>query len=36
MVIDAASKISASRHSAEDDAQLYDKFIDKAGALSNE
>ena len=36
MVIDAASKIAGSKHSAEDDAQLYDKFIDKAGAISNE
>ena len=36
MVIDAAAKIAASKHSTEEDAQLYDKFIDKAGALSNE
>ena len=36
MVIDAATKIAASKHSAEEDSQLYDKFIDKAGAFSNE
>ena len=32
MVIDAASKIAASKHSAEEDMQLYDKFISEAGA----
>ncbi|WP_024866611.1 F0F1 ATP synthase subunit B family protein [Butyrivibrio sp. FCS014] len=32
MVIDAASKIAATKHSAEDDSQLYDKFISEAGA----
>ncbi len=36
MVIDAASKIAASDHTKEGDLELYDKFIDKAGALSNE
>ncbi|WP_026652217.1 ATP synthase F0 subunit B [Butyrivibrio proteoclasticus] len=32
MVIDAASKIAAGRHSADDDKELYDKFISEAGA----
>ena len=36
MVIDAASKIAAADHTKEADLELYDKFIDKAGALSNE
>ena len=32
MVIDAASKIAATKHSAADDKELYDKFISEAGA----
>ncbi len=32
MVIDAASKIAATKHSAADDKELYDKFINEAGA----
>lgn len=32
MVIDAASKIAATKHSTEDDRELYDKFIIEAGA----
>ncbi len=32
MVIDAASKIAATKHSTEDDRELYDKFITEAGA----
>ena len=32
MVIDAASKIAATKHSAADDSELYDKFISEAGA----
>lgn len=32
MVIDAASKIAASKHSTEEDKELYDKFISEAGA----
>ena len=32
MVIDAASRIAATKHSAEDDSELYDKFISEAGA----
>ncbi len=36
MVIDAASKIAASKHSSQEDQELYDKFIDKAGAVNNE
>ena len=32
MVIDAASKIAATKHSSEDDSELYDKFISEAGA----
>ena len=32
MVIDAASKIAATKHSTEDDSELYDKFISEAGA----
>lgn len=35
MVIGAASKIAAGRHSAEDDKELYDKFITEAG-VNNE
>ena len=31
MVIDAASKIAATKHSAEDDRELYEKFISEAG-----
>ena len=31
MVIDAASKIAATKHSAADDKELYDKFINEAG-----
>ncbi len=36
MVIDAATKIAATKHTSETDKDLYDKFIDKAGAASNE
>ncbi len=36
MVIDAATRIAATKHTSEEDKQLYDKFIDKAGAASNE
>ena len=36
MVIEAATKIAASKHSDADDAELYDKFIDEAVALKNE
>ncbi len=32
MVIDAASKIAATKHSASEDSELYDKFIKEAGA----
>ena len=32
MVIDAASKIAATKHSTADDMELYDKFISEAGA----
>ncbi len=32
MVVDAASKIAATRHSKEDDLELYEKFISEAGA----
>ena len=32
MVIEAASKIAATKHSTEDDLELYDKFISEAGA----
>ena len=32
MVIGAASKIAATKHSTEDDRQLYEKFINEAGA----
>ena len=32
MVIDAASKIAASKHNYEEDKELYDKFISEAGA----
>lgn len=32
MVIDAASKIAATKHSSEDDSLLYDKFINEARA----
>ena len=35
MVIDAASKIAATKHSTEDDKKLYDKFIIEAG-VNNE
>ena len=35
MVIDAASKIAATKHSTQDDLELYDKFISEAG-VSNE
>ena len=35
MVIDAASKIAATRHSMEEDRELYDKFISEAG-VNNE
>ena len=31
MVIDAASKIAATKHSSADDRELYDKFINEAG-----
>ena len=31
MVIDAASKIAATKHSTEDDHELYEKFISEAG-----
>ena len=36
MVIDAASKIAGAKHTTEEDQELYDKFIDKAGAVKNE
>ncbi len=32
MVIDAASKIAATKHSAAEDRELYEKFISEAGA----
>ncbi len=32
MVIEAASKIAATKHSTEDDKELYDKFISEVGA----
>ena len=32
MVIDAASKIAATKHSTADDRELYEKFISEAGA----
>ena len=32
MVIDAASKIAATKHSTQDDMELYEKFISEAGA----
>ena len=32
MVIDAAAKIAATKHSSEDDSMLYDKFINEARA----
>ena len=35
MVIDAASKIAATKHSSAEDSNLYDKFIDEAGATKN-
>jgi ATP synthase F0 subunit b len=35
MVIDAASKIAATKHSTEDDLSLYDKFIDEAVSSKN-
>ena len=31
IVVNAASKIAAGRHSTDDDKELYDKFIDEAG-----
>ena len=36
MVIEAATKIAASKHNEAGDAELYDKFIDEAVALKNE
>jgi ATP synthase F0 subunit b len=33
MVIDAATKIAATKHTSEEDKELYDAFIDKAGAV---
>ncbi len=33
MVIDAATKIAATKHTSEEDKDLYDTFIDKAGAV---
>ncbi len=35
MVIDAATKIAATKHSSDDDSNLYDKFIDEAVANRN-
>ncbi len=35
MVIDAATKIAATKHSSVDDSNLYDKFIDEAVANKN-
>ncbi len=35
MVIDAATKIAATKHSSEEDSDLYDKFIDEAVANRN-
>ncbi len=35
MVIDAATKIAATKHSSEEDSDLYDKFIDEAVANKN-
>ena len=32
MVVDAASKIAATKHSTEEDMELYEKFINEAGA----
>lgn len=32
MVVEAASKIAATKHSTENDRELYDKFINEAGA----
>ena len=32
MVVDAASKIAATKHSQQDDMELYEKFISEAGA----
>ena len=34
MVIDAASKIAGAKHTTEEDKELYDTFIDKAGAVN--
>ena len=34
MVIDAASKIAGAKHTTEEDRELYDTFIDKAGAVN--
>ena len=36
MVIDAATKIAATRHSSAEDSELYDKFISEAGALTDD
>lgn len=36
MVIDAATKIAATRHSTADDSELYDKFINESGVLNND
>ena len=36
MVIEAATKIAATKHSEADDSELYDRFIDEAVALRNE
>lgn len=35
MVIEAATKIAATKHSSDDDSNLYDKFIDEAVANRN-
>ena len=34
MVIDAASKIAGAKHTTQEDKELYDTFIDKAGAVN--
>lgn len=36
MIIDAATKIAATRHSSVEDSELYDKFISEAGVLSDD
>lgn len=36
MIIEAATKIAATKHSSVDDSELYDKFINEAGALRND